>query len=69
MNLQDKTYIVSSAVTPLGKELSMHLAEQGANVILAGLEHVELDSPLATLQERSAGDHNVGLLEQSTAHD
>ena len=65
MNLQDKTYIVSSAVTPLGKELSMHLAEQGANVILAGLEHVELDNLLETLQERSEGNHKVVLLEQS----
>ncbi|MEZ2457994.1 SDR family oxidoreductase [Salinicoccus roseus] len=65
MNLQDKTYIVSSAVTPLGKELSMHLAEQGANVILAGLEHVELDNLLETLEERSEGNHKVVLLEQS----
>ncbi|GAB3065940.1 SDR family NAD(P)-dependent oxidoreductase [Salinicoccus sesuvii] len=65
MNLQAKTYIVSNAVTALGKELSMHLAQQGANVILAGTEHVELDTLLEAIQSSSEGSHKVVLLEQS----
>lgn len=65
MELQDKTYIVSNAAKSLGKELSMHLAERGANVILAGIDHIELDNLLGELQEKSEGNHKAVMLEQS----
>ncbi|WP_017547862.1 SDR family oxidoreductase [Salinicoccus carnicancri] len=65
MELQDKTYVVSNAAKSLGRELSMDLAEQGANVILAGVDHIELDNLLEELQESSEGNHKVVMLEQS----
>lgn len=65
MELQDKTYIVSNAAKSLGRDLSMHLAKQGANVILAGVDHIELETLLGELEEISDGSHKVVMLEQS----
>lgn len=65
MELQGKTYLVSNAAKSLGTDLSKYLAKKGANVILAGVEHVELNDLLGELQENSDGDHKVVMLEQA----
>ncbi|MFB9859582.1 SDR family oxidoreductase [Salinicoccus siamensis] len=65
MNLKEKTYVVSDAATPLGRELSMHLAQEGANVILAGVDYAELENLFEGLNQSSEGTHKVVFLEQA----
>src|SRR5699024_4047750 len=43
MDLTNKTYIVSGAATSLGREVAVELAENNANLILAGIEYGELE--------------------------
>lgn len=65
MKLKGKTYTVANATSLLGRDLAKTLAEEGANLILTGLDHVELDSLLAELEETTEGNHNVVLLQPS----
>ncbi|MHC0553121.1 SDR family NAD(P)-dependent oxidoreductase [Salinicoccus sp. CNSTN-B1] len=65
MNLKEKTYVVSDAATPLGRELSMYLAQEGANVILAGVDYTELENLFEGLNQSSEGTHKVVFLEQA----
>lgn len=65
MRLDDKTYIIANATSPLGSDLSKHLAGVGANLILTGLDHVALDRLLEEIQEASEGQHSAVLLQQS----
>lgn len=65
MRLDDKTYIVANATSPLGSDLSKHLASVGANLILTSLNHVELDDLLEEIKNDSAGQHSAVLLQQS----
>lgn len=65
MKLKGKTYTVANATSLLGRDLAKTLAEEGANLILSGLDHVELDSLLKELEETTEGNHNVVLLQPS----
>ncbi len=65
MRLDDKTYIVANATSPLGSDLSKHLAGAGANLILTSLDHVELDDLLEEIKADSTGHHSAVLLQQS----
>jgi 3-oxoacyl-[acyl-carrier protein] reductase len=65
MNLKGKTYTVSDATSILGRDLAKKLAEEGANLILSGVDHVELDTLLTELEETTEGNHNVVLLQPS----
>ena len=65
MRLDDKTYIVANATSPLGSDLSKHLASAGANLILTSLNHVELDDLLEVIRSESTGQHSAVLLQQS----
>lgn len=65
MRLEDKTYIVANATSPLGSDLSKHLASFGANLILTSLNHVELDDLLEEIKKESTGQHSAVLLQQS----
>lgn len=65
MDLKGKTYTVSNATSLLGKDLAKKLAEEGANLILSGQNHVELDTLLSELEETTEGTHNVVLLQPS----
>lgn len=65
MRLDNKTYIMANATSPLGSDLSKHLALEGANLILTSLDHVALDALLEEIREDSAGQHSAVLLQQS----
>src|SRR5699024_5949458 len=64
MDLTSKTYIVSGATTLLGRETALELAQNNANIILAGLEYSELEEVYNSL-EGTPGQHKIVLLEQS----
>lgn len=64
MNLTRKTYIVSGATTSLGREAALELANNNANIILAGLEYSELEEVYESLSH-TEGQHEIVLLEQS----
>ena len=64
MDLTNKTYIVSGAATSLGREVAVELAENNANLILAGIEYGELEEVEETLSGTS-GHNEIVLLEQS----
>lgn len=65
MRLDNKTYIMANATSPLGSDLSRQLAEDGANLILTSLDHVALDKLLEEIQTDSKGQHSAVLLQQS----
>lgn len=60
-----KTYIITDALSSLGRGLAMKLAEQNHSLILSGDNYSELENLLEEIKEISDVHHEVFLLEQS----
>lgn len=65
MDLTDKTYVLANATSPLGSDLAKRLAGQGANLIISGIDHVELENLLSELKETTDGQHAMMFLQSS----
>lgn len=60
-----KTYIITNALSSLGRSLSVELAKQNHSLILSGDNYSELEKLLEEINEMSSVHHEVFLLEQS----